>query len=164
MQLIETVNLSSTITTITNIPQDGRDLIVLIRARVNANAENKQFFVGFNNVTTSVYSSTRIRANANVMSVASQKNTATPVTGEVASTNTQGGANTFGFITLYISEYAANIEKTSLSLSSVPANSSNSPMSLISHVFKNTGAITSINLFAGSSQTISGRASLYKIG
>ena len=146
-----------------NIPQTFTDLKVVISGRTDANAAfdgGPSLF--FNNATTGTnHSQTAITGNG---SAATSSRTADIAVyfGDVSAAT--GTANTFSNTEFYIPNYTSNNFK-SLTIDNVAENNTTTAyQNLRAGLWRNSAAITSIGIFGGSGNWVSGSTfSLYGI-
>jgi len=159
MKLIETKTLSSAATSIsfTSIPQDATDLIVVCSLRGDQNSNNGFTNIGFNGSTSNF--TTRF-----VQGSGSAADGGTAVRGIGYLNNAFHASNVFDSTMVYISNYSGSTNKSLVAESVVENNVSNSWQFLVSMLWSNTSAITSIEISPNTGNFVSGSTiSLYKI-
>ena len=148
MQVIEHIELASAASSITfsSIPGDYNDLYLVLSLRDTGDIGTAFFYVQFNSATTG-YSSRLLWGSGS--SVSSTSNTSsTSLRGRI--TPTDGTANSFGNSAVTIPNYASSNYK-SVSIDSVQEeNSTESWQTLTSGLWSDTSAISSIQIYAGS--------------
>lgn len=124
----------------TNIPQTGKDLLILFSARAESGFENAVTKLEFNSNTSNYSGKTLYNFGGNVFS-------GSPTT--IDRVNTQGNtatANTFGNSYIYVSNYTASANK-SISVDAVGENNAtNQTNALGAYAWANTSAITSLKI------------------
>jgi hypothetical protein len=162
MQLIQTINVGSggaSSISITNIPQDGTDLMISLSLRSTSTGTGGIFAV-FNN-TYSGYTRQNIKGNGSGVTAARQTG-ASELFIPTSFPGTTGTANTFGTMTINVLNYAVNGAGKSISAHSTHTQSSLRDQSLTTGSWSGTAPITQIDLvyetFAQSSSI-----SIYKI-
>jgi hypothetical protein len=163
MQLIETKTLGTAAASITftSIPQDGTDLVLmgLVRtARANANDFVDLRFNGDN--TDSNYSSRVLYGNGSSANSFTENSYIGDVNGATST------ADTFSSINVYLPNYAGSTTKLGSVENVMENNAALAPQSIVSRLWNNTAAITSMEIgftVAGSNLVVGSTFSLYKI-
>lgn len=138
MQLVSTFTVPGTgqtdTITFSNIPQTGRDLLLLVSSRDN----NQRFFVGLNGGAYTAFSFIRLLGDGS----SATSNTSTRVT--VTSTSTGHTANTFGNAAITIANYTSSTSKT-ISVDAVTENNASNAFQMIGAGASNaTAPVTSV--------------------
>ena len=148
-QLIETIEVGSggaASIEFTGIAGTGQDLVCLLSARTDGVWNDTTDFINvqFNSNSSSVYS--EIGINGNGSSVATGKNTGTKIQNLLFANGTTSTADTFGNGSIYVSNYAASLNKA-VSIDSVSeANATAAYAGIGAALFASTAAITTIKL------------------
>ena len=162
MTLVSTVTVGSggaASIEFTNIPQTGKDLLLLVSGRADSSATGG-WELSLNNVTSSNYNQRRLVGNGSTATSDTKADTAFQININ-ASTYT---ANTFGLGHWYISNYTSTTNK-SVSADYVSENNSTTAFAIIdAGSFTTSSAITQLKLFkAGVNFVQHSTASLYII-
>lgn len=159
-ELIETVELASSASAIefASIPQDATDLYLVLSAR-SSSGSISDVRINFNDDTSSNYSYTYVRAYNESPSSQNSSGQTTFTIGYAAGPN--NGADTFGWIDLYISNYADG-SPTSMSNNSGVIGSNDRLTQFQSARWNVSSGITKITLSCSDFVQYTS-ASLYKI-
>jgi len=166
-ELIETVEVGaggSSSIEFTSIPQDGTDLKIVLSARINVAAQNRNLFVVFNNTTGSSYKSIRLTGSGSSVVSESTSNTSFTIINQALQGNLTT-ANSFGNVEYYISNYTSSEHKSG-SLDGVTENNgTDGKQMLIAGSWDDTSAISSVSFASNdSADFVTGSSiSLYKI-
>lgn len=137
MQLVGTVTVGSggpSTIEFTNIPQSGKDLLLLVSSRDN----NQRFYVGLNGGAYTTFSFRRLLGDGSSVSSGSS----TTIT--VMSTSNGHTGNTFGNAAIMITNYTSNNNK-SISVDAVTENNATLAYQMIGAGTSNaTAAVTSV--------------------
>lgn len=130
-----------------SIPQTFTDLVVLASIRSNVGSVNEPFVLGFNNNTASAYTNRSVGGDG---STASSQNIGASAfisyNGLLTHVGNGATANTFGNMSIYISNYGgANFKSVSIDAVS-ETNAANTNLGLGAALWSNTAAITSIQM------------------
>jgi len=163
MQHIETIELGSSQSSIefTSIPQDGTDLVVLISARSDHLAIQDNAVVGFNTDVwdSGNFNSVRLVTSSNSPASATASNAQFKINGDSST------SNTFGNVSIYITNYATTDPKSFSTDYITETNSSDIYMGILANSWGLSEAINKVTLsFPDSAEFMSGSTiSLYKI-
>jgi hypothetical protein len=156
MTLVSTVVLSTTgQILITNIPQTGKDLLLLVSGRVDNT--NKDGALRFNNDSGSNYTLRTLEGSGSAASSASE------TTSFIRILNSQSGftTNTFTNQAIYVANYTSTTNK-SISVDEVTENNATQSFQRISAgLYTTSSGITQLEIFA--STIANSSASLYII-
>jgi hypothetical protein len=148
-----------------NIPQTGKDLMVVMSARNNLSSGYRFWnYVNFN--TGGIYAYTILTTQAGTVSSQNQSLVGVTNSGWLGHTPSDGAtANTFGSMQLYIPNYANSVPKTYTTEMVTENNSTSSDIHLIAGSWNQTAAISAIDLRVWGSQLFvqNSTASLYII-
>ena len=141
--------------TFSSIPATYTDLVLKITAR---NDDTTTIMgIRFNGDTTSNnYSSLILRGSGSAASSLSYNTTRTQLFQQDGVEPSTMAANTFVNAELYIPSYTVSEHKPISGFTVTEDNSATAYMSVIAHLWRNTAAITSINLFSNSGNLVSG--------
>jgi len=162
-QLISSNVLTTTTASVTfsAIPSTYTDLALRISAR---NDDNTTIMgIRFNGITTTTYSSVILRGSGSAASSLSYDTTRTQLFQQDGVEPSTMTANTFVNAELYIPSYTASQNKPISGFTVTEDNATTSFISSIAHLWQNTAAITSINLFSNGGNLVSG-SSFYLYG
>jgi hypothetical protein len=157
IELIETVELSASGTaSIINIPQDGKDLLLIVNDRRDSSGIQQE--IRFNaDATSGAYNAISYRGNGGFVESIDDSDSAMKW---LTSSNSYT-ANTFGNAELYISDYTRAQHKT-VSINAVSeTNASTAYQIQRAAVWQNTAAINRIDVLQ--TMTAGSIVSLYKI-
>lgn len=157
IELIEKVELAvSGTVSITSIPQDGTDLLLLISDRRSTTSIAQQIQLS-GDTTFGAYDDQELRADGGGVSANADSDSAFSWFTDRSSDT----ADTFGFAEIYISDYTSSSYKKIQTLAVSENNASAAYRMAIAGVWENTGAVTSIS----TQQTVVAGSvvSLYKI-
>lgn len=157
-----TVGVTSSAITFSSIPQTPyTDLLVLVSSRSLAVANLDNFYLRFNSVSTSVYSTRAAFGNGS--SAQSNVTSANLIDCGIIP-GTTATLNTFGNIAIYLGNYTSAITKT-VSIDLVgEQNGTTSYQYIVGGLFNSTAAISEINLFSANGSFVQHTtASLYGI-
>lgn len=164
-QLIQAQTLTSAVASITfsNIPQNFTDLVIKMSGRSNrAASHDAGINLTFNGVGGTSYSDKFIRGDGSAVNSYSDTSAAVAYFGRNPASSAT--ASTFGNIECYIPNYTSATYKT-YSAESVTENNITSAYSeLISGLFSNTSAITSITIGDANSSTLAIGSTFYLYG
>ena len=163
MTLVSTVTVGSggaASIQFTNIPQTGKDLLVLVSGRTNTNSSTGSIVMDLNGNTTNANYPMKAMTGtgSSILNDGSAQRTPIEIAGNTST------ANTFGNGLAYISNYTSTTNK-SISVDSVGENNATSArQTILAASFTTSSAITSITL-NGAGDTIAqhSTASLYII-
>jgi hypothetical protein len=161
MTLIESKTLTATTASVefTSIPQDGTDLVAVISARSNDTANNggSGFQIRPNGATTNITARTLEGTGS-----AATSDSETFIRGRMGASDWT--ANTFGNVSVYISNYTGSQNK-SVSVDSVAENNATLAFHGIrAGLWSSSSAVTSLTFVPIAGSFVSGSiASLYKI-
>lgn len=160
-QLIETKTLASAATSIefVSIPQDGTDLVVLLSLRATNDIDYGS--IRLNGLTTNF-------SRVNLFAVTGSSNSSNGDTNNllVQTLNPSGTtANIFSNVSIYISNYAGNTNKSFTVDGGYENNGTVVVMGIQAFLWNNTAAITSLAVLNGTGNTLTAGStiSLYKI-
>jgi len=139
MELIETVELASSASSITfsSIPQTYTDLLILGSSRTDGS--NNEIEVSFNSTTAT---GVRIVGRSDNNSVSSSSN------GQIITSRSVETSNTFGSFSLYISNYQSSTNKSYSADGVAENNASLTFQTLTAGLVSVTSAVTTVNLDA----------------
>lgn len=160
MQLIETVSLSGTSKTISNIPQTFTDLYLVFSIKTDGSSTDRILNMDINGDTNSNYQYHRhivYTGSSNVGYVNSNTNA-----NEIGYSS-DGSSNGFGVITLYIPNYRTNLIKKHHSESVADNTVSAVAFARYTNLWNSTAAITSLRFWPQSNWNMSGKVSIYGI-
>jgi len=149
--------------TFSAIPADYTDLVLRVSARtVDATSYPVDIFLTANSITGTSYSMTNVEGYSN--SAGSQRLTSTAQFQlYYSATSSSMTSNTFASTEIYIPSYTASQNKPMSAITASPQNATtNVADAAFAGLFRNTSAITSLNL-AGTSSFVSG-SSFYLYG
>jgi len=161
-QLIATGEMSGTVFTISNIPQNFRSLELIASPRSNSSSSDPQSNVYFNSDTAGTYDALGFRNYASNLNTISGS-------GAFAYSWNIAGASAFrsiGWLRINLSGYSINgANKVARITSGLTPNTSNSGMHVeVSLRYSSTSPITAINLDTTASDSVQGTYWLYGIG
>lgn len=156
-----TLSASAASVTFSAIPATFTDLVL----RYSARNDDTTTIMGirFNGVTTTIYSSTILRGSGSAASSFSYNTTRTQLFQQDGIEPSTMTANTFVNAELYIPSYTASQNKPMSGFTVTEDNSTTSFISAIAHLWRNTAAITSIQLYSNGGNLVSG-SSFYLYG
>jgi hypothetical protein len=161
--LIESQVLGSSAASVTfsAIPATYTDLVLRYSARNDGTTTI--LGVQFNGDTATNYSTTILRGSGSAASSLSYNTTRTQLFEQDGIEPSTMTANTFNSGEIYIPSYLASQNKPMSTFTVTEDNSSTAYMSAIANLWRNTAAITSINLYSNSGNLVSG-SSFYLYG
>jgi hypothetical protein len=161
--LISSNVLSTTAASVTfsAIPSTYTDLVL----RYSARNDDTTTILGvrFNGDTATNYSTTILRGNGSSASSLSYNTTRTQLFEQDGVEPSTMTANTFVNAEIYIPSYLASQNKPSSNFTVTEDNSTTSFISAIANLWRNTAAITSINLYSNGGNLVAG-SSFYLYG
>ena len=138
---------------LTNIPQTYTDLAIICSIRDNVvGVTPAQFALRFNNDTSTNYGRVFIRSTGAAVNTGFGT-TDTAFVWRIVQPN-GATANTFGSTNVYVPQYTSNNYKSMSMDNNTENNASEAHLELSSGLWRNTSAVTSIQLLGASSQTI----------
>ena len=157
MQLIEEISVGAggaASIEFTGIPQDGVDLVLIASGRLTGGADAAD--LRFNSDSGSNYSQVRLTGTGSTVSAYGF--TADRINVEFSGNDQT--ANTFGNLSIYVSNYASTANKK-VSIDAVTENNASAKQELTAGGYSTSSAITSLQLIKAFAQYST--ASLYKI-
>jgi hypothetical protein len=146
--------------TFSSIPGTYTDLVLRISTR--SSNTDAALSMTFNSDTSTNYSRTFLRADGS--SAASGRSSNTDQIGNLYISNSGNTANTFGSMEIYIPSYLASQNKPVSSIGIEETNSATANMATLAALWRNTAAITTINLFPISPANFVSGSSFYLYG
>lgn len=146
--------------TFSNIPQGYDDLILLTSARLNASGF-PAMLMRFNSDSGNKYSYRILEGSGSSVTSTSTSPASSMIVTNLGGTNTT--ANTFNNSEIYIPSYTSNINKSISSTTVLENNSTTAYIDIISGLWSDTSAITSIQLFP-STASFTSNSSFYLYG
>jgi len=152
MTLISTTTITVNTTTITlsNIPQTGNDLYVVISPRYNYATTFTGLYMRINGNSSSIYNKKIILGSGSAAS-SSSATLADAFYFNIGAVGTTGTANTFANGSIYFPNYSTTDQNKSFSIDHVVENNtSEAYLELFAGSFDSTSAITSLSFYQGS--------------
>lgn len=163
-ELIETVEFPTTeaysFTDIQNIPQDGKDLVIIFSVRYNQAAAARSAQVRFNNISTSTYDHLYV-AFEGTSSIGTSGGVLTSSIWPVIVNDTRTFSNTFSNSQITISNYANSTRKAAFSEAISEDDATLQMLRLTTYRHADTNPITSLQI--GMAPVAGSSFSLYKI-
>jgi hypothetical protein len=157
-----TLSTSAASVTFSAIPNTYTDLVLRISSRTDAGTANDNIQITFNSDTATNYSITRLTGTG---SAASSNRTSTIdyarlgwVDGNTAT------SNTFGNMEVYIPSYLVSANKPFSSFAVSEQNATAANMDAIAALWRNTAAITSLNIVSNNAGNFVSGSSFYLYG
>lgn len=149
-----TLTTSAASVTFSAIPNTYTDLVL----RYSARNDDTTTILGvrFNGDTATNYSTTILRGNGSAASSLSYNTTRTQLFEQDGIEPSTMTANTFNNGEIYIPSYLVSQNKPMSTFTVTEDNSSTAYMSAIANLWRNTAAITSINLYSNGGNLVSG--------
>ena len=160
--LISSVTLSSAAANIefTSIPATYTDLLLKVSTRFTQSGSGTLVEVTFNNSGTS-YTNKRLYTNG---SAAYSDSSGTAYINVLAGSEGGWTASTFGNMEVYIPSYLVSQNKPFSSFAVSEQNSAVTNMDAIAALWRNTAAITSLNIISGNAGNLVSGSSFYLYG
>lgn len=156
-----TLTTDSTDVTFSNIPGGYTDLVLKCSMRADNVSTNRSFALTINNDTASNYSRTILTGDGSSVTAtrsSSQANTRIYAVGGTAT------SNTFSNVQVYIPSYTASQYKQFFSINMAEDNNATAQMWIVSNLWLNNSAITSIKIADVSTQKLVSGSSFFLYG
>ena len=162
--LIQAQTLASSAASVTfsSIPATYTDLVLRVSSRTDAVTANDNLQVTFNSDSATNYSMTRLTGTG---SAASSLNASNQTFARVGWTDgNTATASTFGSMEVYIPSYLVSQNKPFSSFAVSEQNATAANMDAIADLWRNTAAITSLNIISNNSGNLLTGSSFYLYG
>ena len=158
----QTLTTSAASVTFSSIPATYTDLVLRVSSRTDAATANDNLQVTFNSDSATNYSMTRLTGTG---SAASSLNASAQIFARVGWTDgNTATASTFGSMEVYIPSYLVSQNKPFSSFAVSEQNATAANMDAIADLWRNTAAITSLNIISNNSGNLLTGSSFYLYG